>query len=130
MKHKTWFGLIIKAIGVYCLALGVPEALAVAAYMAGSYFEPAFPRSAWSLMAAVKPVLQLIIGFWLFFGARWIVNLAIPSNRPYCPECGYDISSGAGAGCCPECGVALPDPSRPRATARANEPVTSKSAEQ
>ena len=32
---------------------------------------------------------------------------AARSNRPYCPECGYDLSK-ATSGNCPECGVKLP----------------------
>ncbi len=37
-----------------------------------------------------------------------IANLAIPGNRPYCDECGYDLTR-AGAAACPECGTPRAD---------------------
>ena len=70
----------------------------------------------------VGTLVQLGAGFYLLIGGRWIVDVVIPSNRPYCPECGYDISEATGK-CCPECGVQIvsreipetnPDPGDPR----------------
>ncbi len=52
-------------------------------------------------------IVQLAIGVYLLFGGNWIVNVCISSNRPYCPECGYDLSKATSANC-PECGVKLP----------------------
>jgi hypothetical protein len=53
-------------------------------------------------------LVQMGIGAYFFFGGEWIVNRAIPSNRPYCPECGYDLSKSRSERC-PECGVTLPE---------------------
>jgi hypothetical protein len=61
----------------------------------------------WIFVQAVVPSAQLALGLYLFFGGEWIVNRAIPSNRPYCPECGYDLSRSRREHC-PECGVTLP----------------------
>jgi hypothetical protein len=67
-----------------------------------------YPMQQWLEIARFGGYLvQLLLGLYLFFGAKWIVNKAIPSNRPYCPECGYDLSKSRGD-VCPECGVALP----------------------
>ena len=46
----------------------------------------------------------IIAGVYLFFGGRWIADKAIPGNRPYCYECGYDLSNYVGERC-PECGT-------------------------
>jgi predicted amidophosphoribosyltransferase len=52
----------------------------------------------------IRYSLQIAIGVYLVFGAPWLVNRFIPSNRPYCIECGYDLSKSNSANC-PECGV-------------------------
>jgi hypothetical protein len=44
---------------------------------------------------------------YLLIGGKWIADFAIPSNRPYCPNCGYDLSHYSGERC-PECGVTWP----------------------
>ena len=60
------------------------------------------------VMHLASPVAQSAIGLYLLLGGAWLVNKCIPSNRPYCPECGYDLSSSKGSGRCPECGVPIP----------------------
>jgi len=129
MKHKTWFRLVIKAIGVLLSALAMPSfvretIMILDAAFGGALSGGALPYSmvpghlllSWSLQ--ILPTLtQLGVGIYLVVGGAWIVNKCIPSNRPYCPECGYDLSHhAASASNCPECGVALrqrPDRSAP-----------------
>ena len=41
---------------------------------------------------------------YLFFGGKWVADKAIPGNRPYCHECGYDLTNAAG-NVCTECGT-------------------------
>ena len=41
---------------------------------------------------------------YLFFRGGWISDLAFPGDRPYCQECGYDLTGNA-SGRCPECGT-------------------------
>ncbi len=112
MKHKTWFRLVLKAIGVLLIGLTIPTLSQVVLFILYNFMvgvTPLFvPRSfgrSWITVAG--PMLQFIFGLYLLFGGKWIVNLCIPSNRPYCQECGYDLSRATSANC-PECGVKLP----------------------
>ncbi len=119
MKHKTWFRLVLKAIGILLVGLSLPDLVKFVAQMGhfsvGSFASGRFPVPppptwwwVWNLVPEViGHLLQLGLGLYLLFGGKWIVNLCIPSNRPYCPECGYDLSK-AGSANCPECGVKLP----------------------
>lgn len=59
----------------------------------------------WQIPGSVVPLLLYI---WLFLRPGIIVNIAIPSNKPYCPECGYQLVRPLGAHCT-ECGTALPN---------------------
>ena len=103
MKYKTLFRLLMKAIGVLLFAQGLPQSVAMIAWMfqSATGTSTTFPSPYFQIAVAV---LQPALGVYLFFGGKWIVNLAIPSNRPYCPECAYDLT-GAPVGRCPECGT-------------------------
>ena len=132
MKHKTWFRLVLKAIGVLLIGFalpGVATLLANAGYrtMYGDPFARLTGVAAqnwfrWQLVAGhVGDLVQLGLGLYLLFGGRWIADLAILSNRPYCPECGYDISEATGK-CCPECGVQIVSRETPETNQDAGDP--------
>ncbi len=118
MKHKTWFRLVLKAIGIFLLATGAVElADAVSRALGQSYilgimrggtiydFQQILSLALYS--GLIGGIGRLVIGAYLLFGGAKLVNLCIPSNRPYCPHCGYDVR-GVGDDICPECGVRLP----------------------
>ncbi len=121
MKHKTWFRLVLKAIGIFLLATGVVElvdsvssAVGMALVSGGSRFGGF--RSASELLQILGyamysglpgGIARVVIGAYLLFGGAKLVNLCIPSNRPYCPHCGYDLRAVTDE-LCPECGVRLP----------------------
>jgi len=104
MKYKTLFRLIVKAVGVLlfgqgCFFLtmyGVSLLVEFASLGAG-----AGPMG-WMLGGVAAGCAQCIIGMYLFFGGKWVVDKAIPGNRPYCHECGYDLT-GLQRNRCPEC---------------------------
>ncbi|MHC4066571.1 MAG: hypothetical protein ACYSUI_19015 [Planctomycetota bacterium] len=103
MKYKTLFRLLLKLLGVYFFVDGVVNG--------GLYFwwGVAVPAGAlaldWSyVVPGVWQLIPVVFGIYLFFGGKRIVDWAIPSNRPYCPECGYDLS-GAANNRCTECGT-------------------------
>ncbi len=124
MKHKTWFRLVLKATGVLLIGLAVSDLLtlvigvldAVVFAERWTMYSPygsqmtslgSAKAVTSSLLSLLPSVAQVGFGLYLLFGGKWIVNLCIPSNRPYCPECGYDLSKTTSANC-PECGVKLP----------------------
>ena len=114
MKHKTWFRLVMKAIGVLLICLSLPDLMRAGVQLASTLLSdpgsgPWPPGGWWWWLGAwgVGPALQLALGLYLVLGGKWIVDTVIPSNRPYCPECGYDVSK-ATASDCPECGSQLP----------------------
>ena len=107
MKYKTAFRLAVRAIGVYLFALGVTGAIRGAGFAADMLGLSGMSLSWSSCSMIAEAVAKMGIGAYLFFGGQWIVNHAIPSNRPYCPECGYELTGLPAGSKCPECGVAL-----------------------
>ncbi len=121
MKHKTWFRLVLKAIGIFLLATGAVGVVDSVSRSVGTviFYGPFMPGGSGSSFdlqqmlayalfnGVVGGIARLGIGAYLLFGAAKLVNLCIPSNRPYCPHCGYDVR-GVGDDLCPECGVRLP----------------------
>jgi hypothetical protein len=112
MKHKTWFRLVIKAIGVLLLGFSIPEIVQVMSYflLVDWPSTGTFVSYNW-IYGIIAPSLQTAIGAYLLIDGRWIIDKSIPSNRPYCPECGYDLSQSRGEKC-PECGVTVPTTNR------------------
>ncbi len=118
MKHKTWFRLVLQAVGVLLVGFGAPDLIAdiggyivwqyqIAGTVRGGAMGPV-PDWLGFLVQFLPPALQTAFGIYLMTGASWLLNKIIPSNRPYCPECGYELAHHSSPKC-PECGVALPD---------------------
>lgn len=114
MKYKTLFRLALKFLGVWLAVqgiLGLVVSLGVAVVATLQ-----LKRGQWDfyiahiletfLQGAWPSVIYIAAGAYLFFRGEWIVDLAIPSNRRYCHECGYQLAEPVGA-VCPECGVRL-----------------------
>ncbi len=101
MKYKTLFRVLLKLLGVYFFVTGIAWTINQLSFFALGGGSPFF----WtSLLRAGLPLVQSALGLYLFFGGKWIVDKAIPGNRPYCQECGYDLT-GAVAERCTECGT-------------------------
>jgi hypothetical protein len=107
MRYKTAFRLALRAVGVLTVAQSLPRLVVTLVALALSVHDIGYISSSdrWYLTASAQPILSIAVGLYLFFRAEWIVNLAIPSNRPYCHECGYELTGNV-SGVCPECGTA------------------------
>lgn len=105
MKYKTLVRLLLKLIGVFMVVIGATSLVeAVAHFGLGILTASGYPMF-WSMGSAAGNGLQLLIGLYLFFGGRWVVDHIVPSNRPYCHECAYDLTGSPEEGACPECGT-------------------------
>jgi hypothetical protein len=106
MKYKTLFRVICKAIGVYFFIWGMSGVIA-AAGNAVAYFLARNSNSSvelFYLIGAAGSLFEIAAGCYLFFDGRLIADWAIPGNRKYCPECGYDLNNSV-SGICSECGT-------------------------
>ena len=111
MKYKSLFRLSMKFLGVYFFGFGVLNLATNISYLVyelsrqGALANPLISQFSWyRLSEIVIHAGECAFGLYLFFDGKWIVDKAIPSNRLYCQECGYDLA-GAARDLCPECGT-------------------------
>ncbi len=107
MRYKTTFRLAVRAIGLLMIAQSLPWMVETGLgllLMASIGSSPSWMSGGYG---ALESLVRCAIGAYLFAGPRWIVNFAIPGNRPYCPECAYDLTGAVGS-LCPECGTQIP----------------------
>jgi hypothetical protein len=106
MKYKTLFRVGLKFLGVYLLVMAAVSSITyVIQVVAGMFLEQrTYPSIMYMVLYSTGGLIQLGLGLYLFFGGKWIADKAIPGNRPYCHECGYDVSQAEGR-VCSECGT-------------------------
>lgn len=104
--------MLLKVLGIWIFVEGLYSFISIGlSWFVMTQYQPVptirFTEQWWlSIEPIAAPVVQMVIGIYLFFGGAWVANRAFPSNRPYCAECGYDLRGSAER--CPECGAAVP----------------------
>ena len=108
MRYKTLFRVLLKLLGVYFFVTGLAQFVTMLAFVIGLPSRGAAPGTvSWQATNLIGPAIDIVSGVYLFFWGRQLVDLAVPGNRPYCPECGYELTGFTGS-LCPECGNERP----------------------
>ncbi len=79
MKHRGWFTLLVRALGLILVAYSVPEVVSqIVTFVelrsrdGGQPLPQPFRSLAWASFAA--RALQLVLGAYLLFGGRWFIE--------------------------------------------------------
>jgi len=106
VKYKTLFRVLLKFAGVWLSVEGLVNIVTYASsFLVALSVQQRGTFSTFSnYWYVLGPAVQFALGVYLFFGGKWIADLALPGNRPYCHECGYDLTAATGDRC-NECGT-------------------------
>ncbi|HEX8341646.1 MAG TPA: hypothetical protein VF624_12110 [Tepidisphaeraceae bacterium] len=112
MKYKTLARIALRLLGVYFIADSLFtlsfRAINLVEWYTGIFGVGFQGQTTHMMIANILPqFVRLAIGLYFFYGGRWVIDRIVPSNRPYCPECGYDLTRNPTYQC-PECGTMIP----------------------
>ncbi len=106
MGPKTLFLVLLKALGAFLVASNVGILVRVLVNCLRQANGGSGILWGSQLQTGLPAMVVIAVGLYMFFGGRRIADLAIPSNRPRCDNCGYAISGGR-TDRCPECGAPI-----------------------
>jgi hypothetical protein len=108
MRYKTLFRVLLKLIGVLIFVEGMFGTLSIISQLLNqwSYRGSIGPNWVQILLNCIYSLGKVAVGLYFFFGGAWVADKAIPGNRPYCHECGYDLTNASGT-VCSECGTPM-----------------------
>jgi hypothetical protein len=108
MKYKTLARTLLRVLGVYFVIEGGAQLVGYIGYIVTTQSYASSGRGLASIywFSSSRSVIVVAAGLYLLFRGKWVVDQIIPGNRPYCHECGYDLT-GANGGRCAECGTAF-----------------------
>jgi hypothetical protein len=109
MSEQTWFKLLIRAIGVFLIAMALPELFVIVAqiiqWMRYQTATGGPPTWQWTYgLYAAGSFVKLAIGLYLFTGGAWIFRRCMRDLEGHCFGCGYALH-GVTGDACPECGI-------------------------
>lgn len=111
MKHRGWFTLVIRAIGIFFLGSTLSHLVAFISSIVFAVMQSrATPSTEWLSwgVGQLGVLLQAGFGFYLLFGADRLVTYCLSSVQGLCPSCGYELQ-GVSQPRCPECGGIVAD---------------------
>lgn len=110
MKYKTATRLAIRLIGLFLTAQALAGLTEAGVFMVADWLFYGAGYYSWAVATAIGQATLLFLGLWLLLSPRAMADRLIPSNRPYCHECGYPLTGLPSVGRCPECGTAYDRP--------------------
>jgi len=122
MTPRDMFRVMMKTIGLVAILYGTVSLLfqiATLIYMdafvangpMGQFMQGSELYGVY-ILAILSALIWVLVGCHLFFGGRWILDMAFPYKPNRCRECGYDMF-GVKGDVCPECAATKlkePDP--------------------
>ena len=112
MKHRAWFTLAVRLIGLMTLVEYAPGpiqfilnhlVLGPKQTIGSAPGEPSFRQDLWTHSGSF---VACGAALYLLFGARRLINWCLRRVDGVCPACGYEMRSVHGEKC-PECGTFL-----------------------
>src|SRR5262245_38134102 len=87
MRYKTIIRLVLRVMGIYFVFEGLFALLTQIGWALQ------FGSLSFSFVGGLFAcIVQMSAGLYLFYGGKWVLDKVIPANRPYCPECAYDLT--------------------------------------
>jgi|GEM_PF-4191491 len=120
MSERGWVTLVVRGIGLACTVAGLFGAAPMIFMGLWRLVSPFLGPSAqgttifsgldfgWYLWQGGASVVQIGLGLYLLFGARWLIDRIAGEATGGCRACGYPVDESNPA--CPECGT--PDPGK------------------
>lgn len=119
MKYKTLFRLGLKMLGLFLIVEGAASIITSVSYALWEFYNFTYPPPQMLPYSSPRNIVlrpiagltgvffKIMIGYYFFRRGQWTVDRAIPSNRPYCPDCGYELTGMTNVRY-PECGTPIP----------------------
>lgn len=110
MNDRSWFRLLIRAIGLIMLGLSVPRLVALGVSVINSLREyqgtlPSGYLEGYAL-AGAESAVQAAFGVYLLFFADGLIRLCLRDVGARCDNCQYSLV-GVPGDRCPECGAPI-----------------------